>query len=121
MARNSLSAPGAMTIFGPMLMTSQRQRMLEADTCPAKPLSRVAAPDVLTCGYLVSIGLLATVFAERIPQWWWYPLSHAMLILTLGIFLLKIPPRPTGCVLFIRWWYPALLIPPIFSELQSLV
>jgi hypothetical protein len=96
--------------------------MPETDiACPAKPLSRVAAPDVITCGYLVIIGLLATVFAERIPHWWWYPLTHAMLILALGIFLLTIPPRPTGWVLFIRWWYPALLIPPIFSELRSLV
>ena len=96
--------------------------MPEADiACPYKPLSRVAAPDVITCGYLTIIGLLVTVFAERMPHWWWYPLTHLMLILALGIFLLKIPPRPTGWVLFIRWWYPALLIPPIFSELQSLV
>ena len=67
--------------------------MPEADTCPAKLWSRAAAPDVLTCGYLTLIGLLATVFAERIPQWWWYPLTHAMVILALGIFLLKTPPE----------------------------
>ena len=95
--------------------------MLEVDTCPAKPLSRVAAPDVITCGYLVIIGLLATVFAESILQWWWYPLTHAMLVLALGIFLLRLPPIPTGWVRFVRWWYPALLIPFIFSELQYLV
>jgi membrane-associated phospholipid phosphatase len=95
--------------------------MSEADACPAKPWSRVAAPDVLTCGYLTLIGLLATVFGERIPQWWWYPLTHAMVILALGIFLLRLPQRPTGWVLFVRWWYPAMLIPPIFSELQHLV
>lgn len=95
--------------------------MLEADTCPAKPLARVAAPDVITCGYLVIIGLLATVFAERIPQWWWYPLTHAMLVLALGIFLLRLPPRPTGWARFVRWWYPALLISFIFNELQCLV
>ena len=96
--------------------------MPKVDTaCPSKPLSRVAAPDVITCGYLVIIGLLATMFAERLPHWWWYPLTHALLILALGIFLLTIPPMPTGWALFIRWWYPAFLIPPIFSELQSLV
>ena len=95
--------------------------MLEADTCPAKPLSRVAAPDVITCGYLTIIGLLATVFAERIPQWWYYPLTHAMLVLALGIFLLRLPPIPTGWVRLVRWWYPALLIPFIFNELQYLV
>jgi membrane-associated phospholipid phosphatase len=95
--------------------------MLEAHTCPAKPLARVAAPDVITCGYLVIIGLLATVFAERIPQWWWYPLAHAMLVLALGIFLLRLPPIPTGWMRFMRWWYPALLIPFIFHELQYLV
>jgi membrane-associated phospholipid phosphatase len=95
--------------------------MPEADTCLAKPLSRVATPDVITCGYLVIIGLLATVFAERIPQWWWYPLTHAMLVLALSIFLLRLPPIPTGWVRFVRWWYPALLIPFIFSELQHLV
>jgi len=70
---------------------------------------------------LVIIGLLATVFAERIPQWWWYPLTHAMLVLALSIFLLRLPPIPTGWVRFVRWWYPALLIPFIFSELQHLV
>ena len=95
--------------------------MLEVDTCPAKPLSRVAAPDVITCGYLVIIGLLATVFAGRIAQWWWYPLTHAMLVLALGIFLLRLPPTPTGWARFVRWWYPALLIPFIFSELPHLV
>ena len=95
--------------------------MLEVDTCPAKPLSRVAAPDVITCGYLGIIGLLATVFAESVPQWWWYPLTHAMLVLALGTFLLRLPPIPTGWVQFVRWWYPALLIPFIFSELQYLV
>lgn len=96
--------------------------MPEADTaCPSKPLSRVAAPDVITCGYLVIIGLLATVFAERIPQWWWYPLTHAMLALALSIFLFKLPPTPTGWVLFVRWWYPAFLLPLIFSELEGLV
>ena len=95
--------------------------MLEVDTCPAKPLSRVAAPDVITCGYLVIIGLLATVFAESVPQWWWYPLTHAMLVLALGIFLLRLPPIPTKWGRFVRWWYPALLIPFIFSELQHLV
>jgi membrane-associated phospholipid phosphatase len=102
-------------------MTSQKHRMPEADTCPAKLLSRVAAPDIITCGYLVIIGLLATVFAERIPQWWWYPLTHAMLILALGLFLLRLPPKPTGWGRFVRWWYPALLIPFIFNELQYLV
>ena len=95
--------------------------MPEADSCPAKPLSRVAVLDVITCGYLVIIGLLATAFAERIPQWWRYPLAHAMLVLALGIFLLKLPFIPTGWVRFVRWWYPALLIPFIFNELQYLV
>jgi len=58
MAPNSLSMHEAMTTFGPMLVTPQRRRMPEVDTvCPSKPLSRVAAPDVLTCGYLVIIGL----------------------------------------------------------------
>jgi membrane-associated phospholipid phosphatase len=105
-----------------MLMASQKHRMPETNTtCLPKPLSRVAAPDVITCGYLAIIGLLATVFAERIPQWWWYPLTHAMLILALGLFLLRLPQRPTGWVRFVRWWYPALLIPFIFSELQHLV
>src|SRR5215831_19375442 len=119
MARTSLSAPGAMTTFGPIRMTPQRHRMPEADSCPAKPLSRVAVPDVITCGYLVIIGLLATAFAERIPQWWRYPLAHAMLVLALGIFLLKLPPIPTGWVRFVRWWYPALLIPFLFNELNT--
>jgi membrane-associated phospholipid phosphatase len=95
--------------------------MPEADPCPAKPSSRVAAPDVITCGYLVIIALLATVFAERIPQWWYYPLAHAMLILALGIFLLRLPVIFTGWRRFLRWWYPALLIPFIFNELQYLV
>src|SRR5262247_2246991 len=121
MARNSLSAPEAMTTFGPMRMARQRHQMPEAAPCPAKPLSRVVAPDVITCGYLVIIGLLATVFAERISQWWWYPLTHAMLVLALGIFLLRLPSKPTGWVRFVRWWYPALLIPFIFNELQYLV
>ena len=67
-----------MTTFGATLVQPQRHRMPEVVTpSPARPLSRIAVADVLTCGYLVIIGLLATVFAERIPQWWWYPLTHA--------------------------------------------
>jgi membrane-associated phospholipid phosphatase len=69
----------------------------------------------------VTIGLLATIFAERIPQWWWYPLTHTMLVLALGFFLLRLPSIPTGWMRFVRWWYPALLIPFIFNELQYLV
>ena len=87
----------------------------------SRPLSRVAAADVLTCGYLVLIGLLATVFAEHIPQWWWYPLTHAMVLLAFAIFLRKLPATPTGWARFVRWWYPAFLIPPIFTELARLV
>ena len=119
-----------MTTFGATLVGPQRHRMPEVVTSPApqeqpssspRPLSRVAVADVLTCGYLALIGLLATVFAERIPQWWWYPLTHATIILAFAMFLFKLPPTPTGWVLFLRWWYPALLIPPIFTELARLV
>jgi len=87
----------------------------------SRSLSRVAVADVITWSYLVIIGLLATVFAERIPQWWWYPLTHATVILACAIFLLKLPPTPIGWALFVRWWYPAFLIPPIFTELARLV
>ena len=111
-----------MTTFGATLVRPQRHRMPEVFTSSSsRPLSRIAAADVITCGYLVSIGLLATGFDERIPQWWWYPLTHTVVILTLGIFLLKLPPPPTGWARFVRWWYPAFLIPPIFTELQWLV
>ena len=68
----------------------------------SRSLSRVAVADVITWSYLVIIGLLATVFAERIPQWWWYPLTHATVILAFAIFLLKLPPTPTGWMLFVR-------------------
>src|SRR5262252_3338060 len=97
MEQNGLSEHGVMTTFEVMLVRPQRRRMPEVLTSPApKPLSRVAAPDVLTCAYLALIGLLATVFAERIPQWWWYPLTHAMILLAFAIFLCKLPPTPTG-------------------------
>ena len=65
-----------MTTFGATLVGPQKHRMPDVVTSPApreqpssaaRPLSRVAAADVLTCTYLVLIGLLATVFAERIP------------------------------------------------------
>ncbi|MGE3537389.1 MAG: phosphatase PAP2 family protein [Candidatus Tectimicrobiota bacterium] len=87
----------------------------------SKLCSRVMASDLITAGYLTTIGLLATLFAERLPQWWCYPLAHALFLLALGMFLIKLPDEPPGWALFIRWWYPALLIPPIFSELQFLV
>jgi len=111
-----------MTIFGLILAKPEKHRMPAVDAvCPVKPLSRIAASDVITCGYLVIIGVLATVFAERIPQWWWYPVMHAVLVLGLSVFLWKLPPAPRGWMLFVRWWYPAFLIPPIFSELPYLV
>ncbi len=87
----------------------------------SKLLSRVVTSDIITGSYLTTIGLLATVFAERLAQWWYYPLTHALFLLALTIFLCKLPVNPPPWLLFLRWWYPALLIPPIFSELQFLV
>jgi membrane-associated phospholipid phosphatase len=96
--------------------------MPDVITAPAaRRWARIVAFDVLTGGYLVSIGLLATVFAARLTHWWWYPLSHALLVLALGLFLRHLPPTPSGWVRFVRWWYPVFLIPLIFTELQWLV
>ena len=91
------------------------------NTRPCQPLSRIAAYDVWTCIYLVTIATLATVFATRVPQWWWYPLTHGLVIVGLGILLLYLPSAPPGWLLFVRYWYPVVLIPPIFRELAHLV
>lgn len=88
---------------------------------PLHALPRLTASDVLTCGYLACIGLLASVFTARLPQWWWYSLTHTLVVLALLIFLWAIPAVPTGWVRWIRCWYPALFLPPIFSELEHLV
>lgn len=87
----------------------------------SKLMSRLMASDVITAGYLIIIASFATMFAERISQWWWYPLSHGLFLLALACFLVSLPADPPRWALFIRWWYPAFLIPPIFSELQFLV
>ena len=114
--------PMAMIIFAPLLLQEYSLRMpaaYHARSC--QPLSRIAAYDVLTCIYLVAIATLATVFATRVPQWWWYPLTHGAIIAALGVLLLCMPATPPGWLLFIRYWYPAFLIPPIFRELANLV
>jgi membrane-associated phospholipid phosphatase len=48
-------------------------------------------------------------------------LSHSIVIVILGTFLLRLPASPPGWLLFLRYWYPAFLIPPIFRELEYLV
>lgn len=88
---------------------------------PCKSLARIATYDVITCGYLMMIALLATLFAERVAQWWWYPLTHGVVVGALLVFLVTIPVQPSGWVLFIRCWYPAFFIPPIFRELAAIV
>lgn len=84
-------------------------------------LPRLAAYDVIVCSYLAIIGLLTTIFAARVPHWWWYPLVHSLLILGI-IGLANYAAMSTKrWVHFARYWYPALLIPFIFSELPNLV
>ena len=85
------------------------------------PFSRLAAYDILTCVYLAVIALLATWFADRVAQWWWYPLTHALVIGAILRLALTTPATASGYMQFMRWWYPAFLLPFIFRELEGLV
>lgn len=83
--------------------------------------ARLAVFDVLTVSYLAGISLLTTVFADRLVQWWWYPLTHLLAATALLLFVLYYPPKPASWLLCLRYWYPVAFIIPIFSELQYLV
>lgn len=93
----------------------------ESPATTSPPLARVLVADVCTCGYLLIISLLAILFASRIAHWWWYPLTHGLAVLGIAGMLWSMPPQPSPWRLFVRCWYPAGVIPPIFHELQYLV
>jgi membrane-associated phospholipid phosphatase len=80
--------------------------------------------DMATVGYLVIIVYLAMIFHHRVPLWWAFYAGHSLAI-ALIIFIAHISRHsknnPSSPLLFIRSWYPVVLIPVLYKELTYLI
>ena len=75
--------------------------------------------DFFVAGYLLTTALLAAAFHENIPQWKTLVLGH--LVLGAVIYSLSfLPQKLPGALQFFRDWYPVMLLPLLFKEVEVL-
>jgi membrane-associated phospholipid phosphatase len=75
--------------------------------------------DVLIAGYLLTTALLLAAFHDRVPQWEPWVLAHLVLsglIAALSFLPTKLSVAPR----LLRDWYPVLLLPLLFKEVEML-
>jgi len=75
--------------------------------------------DFVVAGYLLTTALLAAAFRDQIPQWKGLILLHITLG-TLIYFATLLPPKLPGALQFLRDWYPVILLPLLFKEVEVL-
>jgi membrane-associated phospholipid phosphatase len=81
--------------------------------------------DQATFGYLAAIVLLSIIFYYRVPLWWAIWIGHSVAIAL--IFLIAEISRPLAAnpapslLYFVRSWYPVVLVPLIYKELEYLI
>ena len=75
--------------------------------------------DFLIAGYLLTTALLLAAFHDRVPRWELWVLAHvAMSTVITGLSLL--PNKLSGALQFFRDWYPVMLLPLLFKEVEVL-
>ncbi|MEW6210410.1 MAG: phosphatase PAP2 family protein, partial [Acidobacteriota bacterium] len=81
--------------------------------------------DLATVAYLTVIVLLSVIFFHRVPLWWAIWVGHGLAI-ALIIHIAERSkhfsnnPAPSR-LFFIRSWYPVVLIPLVYKELEYLI
>lgn len=81
--------------------------------------------DLATVAYLMVIALLSAIFYHRVPVWWAICAGHAVAIAL--IFLIAEISKPLAnnpapsLRFFFRSWYPVVLIPMVYKELEYLI
>ncbi len=77
---------------------------------------RFSPADKVVIAYLIIIAALAVVFAERVNSWWQVIAGHALLIA-----LIALMAKWSRGLFLMRGWYPIVLIPLLYKELEYLI
>jgi membrane-associated phospholipid phosphatase len=77
--------------------------------------------DYVVWGYLFIVGLLVITFNSRVERWWIYPAAHAILSIIILELIRSSHKNRSGILRFLRTFYPALLLPLAWTELDPLI
>jgi hypothetical protein len=79
------------------------------------------AVDRLVITYLAAIGILTAVYHDRVPGWWIFFAANTATIAGVSFLAGSLPTRRSRALHWLRFWYPALLLMPLFEELSFLI
>jgi membrane-associated phospholipid phosphatase len=95
---------------------------------PLAPISAKAelhrtytAVDRLVIAYLAATGILAAIYHDRVPGWWIFFAANTATIAGVLYLAGSLPTRRSRTLHRLRFWYPALLLMPLFEELSFLI
>lgn len=77
--------------------------------------------DWLTVLYLASIALIILVFHDRVAGWGLFVLFHVVGMAILLVVIRIGKDRRAPALRWLRYWYPAVLLFPLFDELSYLI
>lgn len=77
--------------------------------------------DYTTLGYLLFLGLLIIPFHNNVLHWWVYPFAHLIVVWILTELIRTADQRPSPVLSFLRTFYPALCLAPMWGELNGLI
>jgi membrane-associated phospholipid phosphatase len=77
--------------------------------------------DRLVIAYLAVIGVLATIYHNRVPGWWIIVIANAAGIAGVLWLAGSLPTRRSRYLQLLRFWYPALLLMPLFEQLTFVI
>jgi membrane-associated phospholipid phosphatase len=105
-------------------MSASPAEMTEEEGGLAEPRKRsswnalIRPVDGITLGYLFLLGLLILAFGRRLPGWGSFAALHAAAIAAILWLVRAAEEGASRPLVFLRDWYPALLIFPLFSEMH---
>lgn len=77
--------------------------------------------DFTALGYILLLGLLIIPFHHNVQSWWIYPIAHIIIAWFLTEFIRMAETHPSPIISFLRTFYPALCLAPMWGELNSLI
>jgi len=76
--------------------------------------------DISTVIYLLMLAIVILFFHQGISGWGWYVLAHSGAVLII-LGLIRTAEGNGGWLGLVRHWYPVLIFPPLFAEMNELV
>jgi membrane-associated phospholipid phosphatase len=71
--------------------------------------------------YLAAIATVVSVYHDRVPGWWIFVAMNAAFIAGVSVLGGSLPTRRSRALHWMRYWYPALLLMPLFAQLSFLI